>query len=101
MLRYEDELARKRMVAEHDAQRQRNAELVKVTASLAADKQCARPFPDDLLFQSLLRFVSESVAYRKWCVRIRRELCPCRSLLIVKAERYVCALVVHNRGLPM
>ncbi|GAQ93591.1 hypothetical protein KFL_016850010, partial [Klebsormidium nitens] len=29
MLRYEDELARKRMAAEHEAQRQRNQELVK------------------------------------------------------------------------
>jgi ATPase family AAA domain-containing protein 3A/B len=101
MLRYEDELARKRMQNEHEAQRQRNAELVKVTASLAADKQCAGPFSDDILFQSPLRFVSESVAYRKWDVRIRTELCPRRSLLIVNAEWFVCALVVHNRGLPM
>lgn len=34
MLRYEDELARKRMGAEHEAQRQRNQELVKVRGRL-------------------------------------------------------------------
>jgi len=70
-LRYEDDLARKRMQAERDAQRRQDAELVKMQEASAIRKEEARRATEQKILQEMIQTEKEKAKQEQQTDRIK------------------------------
>ncbi|KAG0463878.1 hypothetical protein HPP92_019498 [Vanilla planifolia] len=69
--RYEDELARKRMQTEHDAQRKQNAELVKMQEESSTRKEQARRAAEEQIQAQLRQTEKERAEIERETIRVK------------------------------
>ncbi|CAA7410456.1 unnamed protein product [Spirodela intermedia] len=91
MLRYEDELVRKRLQTDHEAQRRQNAELVKMQEESSARKEQARRATEEQI-QAQLRQTEKERA------EIERETLRVKAMAEAEARSHEAKLTEeHNR----